>query len=145
MSDRNFFIIKTKTMSQVLEKKSLSSTEDLHAYLDNHDVQFIAEDAVFTNMGTGEKTIGRDAIAQMLHYVYHVAFDARAELKHHILTEDKAMIECNFSGKHIGEFAGFPASNKIVNMPLCVSYDLEEGLIKQGRIYMLVNPEQLKG
>ena len=42
-----------------------------------------------------------------------------------------------FKGKHIGEFAGLAATNKEVNVPLCVSYYLENGLIKHARIYML--------
>ena len=123
-------------MSQVLEKKSLTSSRELYAYVENHDVQYIAEDAVFTNLATGEKTEGREAIAQMLHYVYHVAFDARAELKHHVLTEDKCVIEFDFIGKHIGEFAGIPATNKQVKSPVCVTYDLEDGRIKEARIYI---------
>ena len=38
-------------------------------------------------------------------------------------------------GKHIGEFAGIPATNKLVRVPLCVVYDLERDKIKRGRVY----------
>jgi predicted ester cyclase len=66
-----------------------------------------------------------------------VAFDAKAEVTNTIITEKKAMFEANFKGRHIGEIAGVPATNKEVNIPLCVSYDLEDGLIKRARIYFL--------
>lgn len=122
----------------ILQKTSLSETQkNLKAYFESHDVKYVAEDAVFTNMGTGEETRGREAIAGMLHYIYHVAFDAHAEIKNIIITEDKAVLEASFIGKHIGEFAGVPATNKEVNVPLCVTYDLDNGLISKGRVYML--------
>jgi hypothetical protein len=49
------------------------------------------------------------------------------------------MVEGFFKGRHIGEFTGMQARNKEVNVPLCVSYDLENGLIKKARIYMLTD------
>jgi steroid delta-isomerase-like uncharacterized protein len=123
----------------ILEKKASTTQRNFEAYSKTHDVQYVAEDAVFTSMNTGEKTVGREAIGQMLHYIYHVAFDARAEVRNMVVTENKALLEGDFIGKHIGEFAGIPATNKEVNVPLCVTYDLENGLIKQGRVYFLMD------
>jgi steroid delta-isomerase-like uncharacterized protein len=123
----------------IIEKKGSTTRENFEAYARTHDVQYVAEDAVFTSMNTGEKTVGREAIGQMLHYIYHVAFDARAETKNIVVTENKALLEGDFIGKHIGEFAGIPATNKNVNVPLCVTYDLEDGLIKSGRVYFLMD------
>ena len=131
-----------------MEKKSIPTTQqNIEAFFKTHDAKYMAEDAVFKNMGTGEETKGREAIAGMLQYIYNIAFDAKAEIKSIIITEDKALLEANFKGKHIGEFAGLAATSKEVNVPLCVSYDLENGLIKQGRIYMLsdVLMRQLQG
>jgi predicted ester cyclase len=90
-------------------------------------------------MNTGEKTIGREAVGQMLHYIYHVAFDAKAEIRNTIITEDKAVLEMNFIGKHIGEFAGIQPTGKQVNFPITLVYDLENGLIKEARVYMLMD------
>jgi predicted ester cyclase len=133
----------------ILEKKSISNTtqQNMESYIKTHDVKYVAEDAVFKNMGTGEETKGREAIAGMLQYIYHVAFDAKAEIKNTVITADKALIEADFKGRHIGEFAGMQPTNKEVNVPLCVTYDLEGGLIKQARIYMLadVMMRQLQG
>ena len=119
----------------------------MESFFETHDAKYVAEDAVFTNMSTGEETKGRDAIAGMLHYMYHIAFDATAEIKNTIITEEKALLEADFKGKHVGEFAGLQPTNKEVNVPLCVSYNLEDGLIKQARIYMLADVlmQQLQG
>ena len=122
----------------VSKKASLQETEkNFKAYFESHDVQYVAEDAVFINMGTGEETRGREAIGAMLHYIYHVAFDAHAETISYLVTEDRALLEGYFIGTHISEFAGIPATNKKVKVPLCVTYELENGFIKSGRVYML--------
>lgn len=123
----------------ILEKKASLTEKNLEAYFNSHDVRYVAEDGVFISMNTGEKTIGREAVGQMLHYIYHVAFDARAEIKNKIITENKAVLEFDFIGKHIGEFAGVQPTNKQVNVPICVVYDLENGLISQGRVYFLMD------
>ena len=122
----------------MLEKEVLSTTQqNMQAYFATHDVKYIAEDATFKNMSTGEIYRGREEITGMLHYIYHVAFDAHAEIISTIVTEDKAVLEGNFKGRHIGEFAGIPATNKEVGVPICVTYDLNNGLIQNARIYMM--------
>jgi steroid delta-isomerase-like uncharacterized protein len=112
----------------------------ISGYLDsNHsDLSMMAEDVVFTNMATGEKHSGPEAISQMLNFIYHVAFDAHAETKNLIINETNAVFEADFVGKHIGEFAGIPSTNKSVRVPLCVVYDIENDKIKKGRIYFEV-------
>ncbi|MBD0331432.1 MAG: ester cyclase [Chitinophagaceae bacterium] len=134
-------------MEAIMEKVDFSTTrQNIETYLKTHDVRYVAEDAVFINLSTGEKHNGREAVGKMLNYIYHVAFDARADVQNYIITEDKAMFEGLFKGKHIGEFAGLQPTYKEVSVPLCVSYDLENGLIKTARIYMLVSVmmQQLK-
>ena len=102
----------------------------------NHtDLSMMSEDVVFTNMATGEKHSGSETVAQMLHFIYHVAFEAHAETKNIIISEANAVLEGDFVGKHIGEFAGVPPTNKFVRVPLCVVYDLENDKIKRARIY----------
>jgi len=123
----------------VLEKKASNSQKNMEAYFATHDVQYVAEDGVFTHMSNGDKSVGREAVGQMLHYIYHVAFDAKAIIRNKIITDDKALLEMDFVGRHIGEFAGIPATNKEVNVPIIIAYDLENGLIKQARVYMLMD------
>lgn len=106
-------------------------------YLDSkhEDLSMLADDVVFTNMATGEKHTGPEEIRQMLHYVYHVAFEAVAEIRNLIIENNRAVLEADIVGTHIGEFAGIPATNKKVRVPLCVVYDLDGGKITHGRIY----------
>lgn len=121
-------------------KVSLAETKrNIEAFFATHDVQYVAEDVVYTSMNTGEKTVGREAVGQMLHYIYHVAFDAKAEIINTVITEDHALLEANIKGEHIGEFAGVAPTNKEVNIPVCICYDLEDGLIKRARVYMLAD------
>jgi steroid delta-isomerase-like uncharacterized protein len=99
------------------------------------DVSMMADDAVFTVMATGQENRGRDAIQQMLTYFYRQAFDATAEVGLTIYTDEHAVVEGFFVGRHTGEFAGIPATNRSVRVPLCVVYDVAGGQIARGRVY----------
>ncbi len=99
------------------------------------DVSMMAEDVVFTVMATGEENKGPEGVMGMFNYLYHVAFEAAAEPKTMIFSEDHAVGEFDFVGKHIGEFAGIPATGKNVRVPLCVVYDVEGEKIKRARVY----------
>jgi steroid delta-isomerase-like uncharacterized protein len=99
------------------------------------DVSMMAEDVVFTVMATGQEHRGREGVMGMLNYFYHIAFDATATTRTVLFGENNAMVEGEFVGKHIGEFAGIPATGKNVSVPLCVVYDLEDDQIKRGRVY----------
>jgi steroid delta-isomerase-like uncharacterized protein len=118
-------------------------------YLDSHhqDLSMMADDVVFTHMATGDEHRGPDAVRRMLDYMYHQAFDARAEERSRILSDDQAVLEGDFVGTHIGDFAGIPATGRQVRVPLCVVYDLEDGKIKRARVYieMPVMMRQLGG
>jgi len=99
------------------------------------DVSMMAEDVVFTIMATGQEHRGPQAVLGMLHYFYHIAFDATAITRVMLCGESNAMVEGDFVGKHIGEFAGIPGTGIDVRVPLCVVYDLANDQIKQGRVY----------
>ena len=117
---------------------SIESTRNtMLRYLNSEhsDVSMMAEDVVFTIMATGQENHGRDGVLGMLNYFYHVAFDATADTRLTLFGEKNAMVEGYFVGKHIGEFAGIPATGKDVSVPLCVVYDLENDQIKRGRVY----------
>ena len=122
----------------MLQKDAVSIAEkNMLDYFVTHDIKYVSDDAVFKNLTTGEVYKGKAEIGAMLHYIYHVAFDAKAEMFNHIITEGKAVVEGNFKGKHIGEFAGIQPTYKEVSVPLNVTYEPKDGLIKEARIYML--------
>ena len=100
------------------------------------DVSMMADDVVYTMMATGEETQGPEAVLGLLNYFYHGAFDARGDIRNEIVAPGRAVVEGDFVGKHIGEFAGIPATGKDVNVPLCVVYDLVDDQIKRARVYL---------
>ncbi|NLG21518.1 MAG: SnoaL-like domain-containing protein [Actinomycetales bacterium] len=110
----------------------------LEAYAATHDTAMIAEDAVFHDVASGQDYIGREAIAGMLHYVYHVAFEAQAEDVRTVVGEGAAALEAVVVGTHIGEFAGVPATGKQVRIPLAVTYRIADGLVQEANVYLLV-------
>jgi steroid delta-isomerase-like uncharacterized protein len=114
--------------------------EAMTRYLDSghNDLSMMADDVVFTNMATGEEHRGVDGVRRMLDYVYHTAFDATAETRNRVYAESQAVLEADFVGTHIDTFAGIPATGRKVRVPLCVVYDLEDGRIKRGRVYLEV-------
>ncbi|MBA2702842.1 MAG: ester cyclase [Blastocatellia bacterium] len=117
---------------------SIASTrEAITKYLNSKhsDVSMMADDVIFTHMATGEEHHGPQAVLQMLNYLYHVAFAADAVIRNTIFADGQAVLEADFVGKHIGEFAGISATNKEVRVPLCVVYDFEKDQIKRGRVY----------
>lgn len=122
------------------KSEALSLTEkNMLDYFNTHDLKYVAEDAVFRNLSNGEVYRGRAEIGATMHYFYHVGFDARAELKNHIITEDKAIMEAVIRGKHIGEIEGIPPTGKEVNVPMVVTYFLQDGLIREAHIYMMTD------
>jgi steroid delta-isomerase-like uncharacterized protein len=102
---------------------------------EHSDVSMMAKDVVFTIMATGQEHTGPEGVMGMLNYFYHIAFDATATTQLTLFGESNAMFEGDFVGKHIGEFAGIPATGKDVNVPICIVYDLENNQIKRGRVY----------
>jgi steroid delta-isomerase-like uncharacterized protein len=125
---------------------SVESTRDVitrYVGSDHTDLSVMAADVVFTNMATGEEHRGPEGVRAMLEFVYHTAFDAHAETRNMIFSDANAVLEADFVGRHIGEFAGVAATHKDVRVPLCVVYDLENDKIKRGRVYFEV-PALLK-
>jgi len=102
---------------------------------EHSDVSGMAEDVVFTVMATGAEHRGREGVTAMLNYFYHVAFAATATNRVMLFGETNAMVEGEFVGKHIGEFAGIPPTGKDVRVPLCIVYDLDHDQIQRGRVY----------
>jgi steroid delta-isomerase-like uncharacterized protein len=120
---------------------SVQRTRDaVERYLNSahQDLSMMSKDVVFTNMATGDEHRGVEGVRRMLDYVYHQAFDASAETRHRIYAEDHAVLEGYLVGKHIGAFAGVQATGRQVRVPLCVVYDLEDGQITRGRVYLEV-------
>lgn len=110
----------------------------IEAYTAEHDTSLIAPDAVFHDIASGHDHIGREAIAGMLHHVYHVAFEAQSEEVQTVVGDGAAVLEAVVVGTHVGEFAGVPATGREVRIPLVVSYRVADGQIQEANVYLLV-------
>ncbi len=104
----------------------------------HQDLSMMADDVVFTTMATGEEHRGIEGVRRMLHHIYHEAFDAHAEVRALICDDGHAALEATFIGRHTGEFAGIAATGREVRVPLCVVYDVDNGQIRRGRVYLEV-------
>lgn len=99
------------------------------------DVSMMADDVVFRIMADGQEARTPEGVLAMLKYFYTIAFDADVTTDNTIFSNGQAVWEGTFQGRHIGEFAGIPATNKEVRVPLCVVYDLADDQIKAARVY----------
>lgn len=110
----------------------------LNEYLSGaHSVDSVAHDAVFRLEGTGGRAEGREAIAAMLNDFYHGTFEAHMENVQVQGTEAGGIVECDFVGRQMREFAGMPAREDPVRVPLCVVYDMADHKIHEARIYFM--------
>jgi steroid delta-isomerase-like uncharacterized protein len=111
--------------------------EVINKWIDSQhtDTSILADDVVFISMNTREEDRGPEGVSQSLNYIYHVAFDARFEVRNLIVDGGIGVAEADFVGEHIGEFAGIPPTHKHVRVPLCVVYEVEDEKIMRARIY----------
>jgi predicted ester cyclase len=102
---------------------------------DHGDTSMLADDVVYTVMGTGREVHTPQGVLGLLDYLYQEAFDATAKTRNLVFEDSKAVLEADFVGKHVGEFEGIAPTGKNVKVPLCVCYDVEGDQIKRARIY----------
>ncbi len=74
--------------------------------------RFFAPDVVWTTMETGEETHGRQPVRDLMVGLHTQVFDARPELVSMVCDDGIAVIEAVFAGRHTGEFAGLPATER---------------------------------
>jgi predicted ester cyclase len=115
---------------------SLDSTQEtISAYLHGHDMNRLSDDAVFKVMSTGQEYKGKKAIEELMHYFYSVAFSANFLQKELVVAQDKAVLEADFYGTQLLEFAGIKPKEGEVHVPLCVVYQVKDGKITGAHIY----------
>ena len=113
--------------------------EVMTAYLEGHDVSRIAEDAVFTIMGSGQEFRGLAAINRMFDYFYEQAFGAIYEVKHTVIAAGEAVCEMELAGRQLMEVGGVAPTGREVRVPFCVVYELADDLIRRARVYFEVD------
>jgi hypothetical protein len=99
--------------------------------------QYLSEDAALVHMDTGDSVTGRDAIVDAIIQLHTVQFAAMPEVTNTVVGAGTAGLEIVFVGTHTGEFAGFPASDTLVEVPYSAFYTMEGGEITEIRLYGL--------
>ena len=87
-------------------------------------------------METGEVIRGRTAVAALLTYLHRSAFAAPPAVATLVAGTERAMIEAEFAGQHTGEFAGIPATGRMVRLRYAVAYDLGADTISAVHLYL---------
>jgi predicted ester cyclase len=100
---------------------------------------YFADDVVMEVVGSGQTARGKAAVEGMIRYLHEQAFDGAAELKGLLVDGDRAALEADFVGRHIGEFAGIAATGRDIRVPYSVHYSLANGRITALRIYGLAS------
>jgi predicted ester cyclase len=112
-------------------------TSYLDALVDDGDfARFFAEDVAIVMMETGDVTRGRDAVRDAIVAMHTHAFAGRLVVRTLVCDEDRAAIEAQLVGSHVGEFAGIAPTGEAVTLTYAVVYDLADGLITELRGYL---------
>lgn len=131
----------------------MSDTRQLmHDYLDAlakraDYAQYFTSDVILSAVGTDQRAVGREAAVRQMRDMHERTFDAHIEVKSLLVDDDKAAVEADFVGTHIGEFAGIAPTGREVRVSYVVVYDLRGDQIRELRIYfpMALLTEQLTG
>jgi steroid delta-isomerase-like uncharacterized protein len=105
-------------------------------YWDDDDLGIVAEDAVYTLTHSGREIRGRQEVRRFLEDFYQRAFEAKFKVANRIIDDGRAVLEGRFIGRHIGDFEGTAATNREVDVPICVVYELENDQIKRARVFL---------
>ena len=87
---------------------------------------FFTDDVTLDMIGAGQSAQGRARVEGFIRFAHEQAFDGRPELKSLIVDPEGrwSTVELDFVGRHTGEFAGIPATGRVVRVPYSVHYDL---------------------
>jgi len=105
-------------------------------FLNEGDLSAMKEDAEFYDYTRVEPVTGSQAISDYIYSHYNIWFqDAVADFSNIVKGEKSVVLEFTFRGIHQGEMRGIPPTGKVVELPMCVIYDVENDIITQGRLY----------
>ncbi len=98
--------------------------------------RYMAEAVTFTMTETGEVTRGRDAVVGLIDYLHTQALAATPVIQGLVVDGSHAVLEAEFVGSHVGEFAGIGPTGRQVRVPYVVVYDFHGGSIAALRLYL---------
>lgn len=103
---------------------------------------FLTEDVTFALVGTEVSLVGREPVVAFIQGFHEQAFDSTLEIGSLCIDAARgtAAVEIVFSGRHIAEVMGIPATGRDVRVPYSAHYELRDNGIAAIRVYGLVTP-----
>ena len=108
-------------------------TSELQAH--GHFAEYFTDDVQLEVVGTDQRASGRQAVEATIRYLHEQAFDGQPAVRHLLVDGDHALLEADFVGRQILEFAGRQPTAKQLRVPYTVVYDLTPEGISALRIY----------
>ena len=93
--------------------------------------EIMAADFVNHNPAPGEAA-GREGFKAFVAYLRRAFADFQITVEDQIAEGDKVVTRFTISGRHAGEFAGFPPSGKLVSVPAMALHRIVDGQIREG-------------
>ena len=108
-----------------------------HYLANRHEMaDCLHEGCVFQNMSSGQTFVGKEAVMQMLHETYDVAFpDGHVGINSIFADPERVCVEMTFHGTNKGPIGDASPTFQQVVADLCVVYEVENSQIVGARIY----------
>jgi len=104
-------------------------------------------DATLRFMDTGELFVGAREIMELFDNLHSRLFGASTQLRSYGTEDGSVVLEAQFNGHHIREFAGIRPTGTAVQSSYVLAYDIDDGAISSIRAYWNLDSlvRQLRG
>lgn len=111
-------------------------SEMVRQFVTTHDPKFLSDDVVLIDHTLRDPLRGKTAVTSMLEMFYQTAFPGSSfDVLDIIQDGDRVVVEYVFKGENSGNLMGNPATNRMVELPMCAIHEVKGGLIHQLRVY----------
>ncbi len=98
-------------------------------------LETLCDEPVYTVVATGERHIGRQAVAAFYRGLFEAMPDVTFELQSVFVAEEGVVEESTLKGTHTGPLFGVAATGRAVALPLVIVFPLEAGRFLGERMY----------
>lgn len=85
---------------------------------------YLAPDVTMTVVENGDTVTGRDAVRDTVIAMHSQGVRGDIHVRNLLVDGDVAVLEAEFVGTHVGDFAGVPATGETVRLPYAVVYEV---------------------
>lgn len=98
-------------------------------------LETLSPEPVYEVMATGERHVGRAAVAAFYRGLFEAMPDVTFELADVFIAENGVVEESVLVGRHTGSLFGLPATGRPVRLPLTIVFPIRAGQILGERLY----------